>query len=170
MFSSAQAKTQLQLLYKHFKQQKEQGVEKNFKFKITFSCKQNLQGKKLKCAIDDYHYLTPGTTKRTKSKPAKYHGECISTKLDDRYTCFKLGFQIYKVFGNKEYKGKIIWYDSNNRLYIVEYKDEDTEEFYHNEIHSHRNQTKDTQVKQYVSRSGCRNQTISPQAKSSPPN
>ena len=46
-------------------------MEKDFKFKITFSCEKNLQGEKLKHSIDDYHYLTPGTTKRIKSKPSK---------------------------------------------------------------------------------------------------
>ena len=61
------------------------------------------------------------------------------------------------MFGNTEYKEKIIEYDSKNRLYNVEYNDGDTEEFYHNKIHGHRNQTKDSQVKQYVHRSGCKN-------------
>ena len=126
------------MLYEQFKQQQEQEAEKDFKFKITFSCKQNLQGKKLKCAIDNYHYLTPGTTKRIKSKPAK-DDEGISTELGDRSTHFKLDFQILKVFSNKDYKVKIIGYDLKNQLYNVEYKDGDTEEFYHNEIHGHRN-------------------------------
>ena len=46
------------MFYEQFKKAQEQGVEKNFKFKITFSFEQNLQGKKLKRAIDDHHYLT----------------------------------------------------------------------------------------------------------------
>ena len=94
------------MLYEQFKQQQEQGVEKDFKFKITFSCEQNLQGKKLKRAIDNYHYLTSGTTKRTKLKPAKDDEEGISNELDDWSTHFKLGFQIYKVFDNT--KGKLL--------------------------------------------------------------
>lgn len=56
VFFTAQAWTQLQMLYEQIKKEQEQGVEKNFKFKITFSCEQNLQGKKLKRAIDDHHY------------------------------------------------------------------------------------------------------------------
>ena len=42
VFLTAQAKTQLQMLYEQFKQQQEQGVEKDFKFKITFSCEKSL--------------------------------------------------------------------------------------------------------------------------------
>ena len=67
-------------------------MEKDLKFKITFSCEEHLYRKKLKCAIDDYHYLTSGTTKRTKSKPSKDNDESISIELDDQSTRFKLGF------------------------------------------------------------------------------
>ena len=38
----------------------------------------------------------------------------ISNELNDRSTCFKIGFQVYKVFVNTEYKEKIIGYDSKN--------------------------------------------------------
>ena len=75
----------------------------------------------MKCAIDDYHHLTPGTTKRIKSKLSKDDDEGISTELDDQSTHFELGFQILKVFGKEEYKGRIIEYDLKNRLYNVEY-------------------------------------------------
>ena len=138
------------MLYEQLKQSQEQGVQKDFKFKTIFSCKKNLQEKKLKCAIDDYHYLIWSTTKQTKSKLTKDDDDGISTELDDRSTRFKLGFQLYKVFRNKEYKEKIIGYDSKNRLYNVEYDHGDTEELYHNEVHSHRNWSKDPQVKQYI--------------------
>ena len=104
IFPTAHAKTQLQMLYQQFKKQQEHGMEKDFKFKITFSCEKNLQGKKLKRAIDNH--LIPGTTKRTKSKPTK-DDDGISTELDDWSTCFKLGFRVYKVFGYTEYKGKL---------------------------------------------------------------
>ena len=69
---------------------------------------------------------------------------------------------MYTVFGNTEYKGKIIGYDSRNRLYYIEYNNGDTEEFYHNEIHGYSIQSKDPQAKQYVSRYGHRNQTKDP--------
>ena len=41
-----------------------------------------------------------------------------------------MGFQIFKVFDNKEYKRKIIGYNSQHRLYQVEYKDSDKDEFF----------------------------------------
>ena len=39
-----------------------------FSFKITFAREEQLKGKKLKRAIDNYYFLTPGTTKQIKSK------------------------------------------------------------------------------------------------------
>ena len=33
---------------------------------------------------------------------------------------------------------------------MIEYDDEDTEEMYHNEVHGHRNQSKDPQVKPFI--------------------
>lgn len=47
-----------------------QGVAQNFLFEITFAREDKIQRKKLKQAIDDYHFLTltPGTTKWIKSK------------------------------------------------------------------------------------------------------
>ena len=42
-------------------------------------------------------------------------------------------------------------------LYNVKYDNGDTEEFYHNEIHGHRNPSKDPQVKKYISHSGHKN-------------
>ena len=135
------------MIYEQFKKQQGHGVEKDFKFKITFSCEQNIQGKKLKRAIDDYHYLTPGTTKQTKSKPSDDNNKGISMELDNQSPHFKLGFQVFKVFDNEEYKGKIIGYDSKHRLYEVEYEDGDNEAFYHNKMHAHQNQTNDSQVK-----------------------
>ena len=71
------------MLYEQFKKQQEHGVQKDFKFKITFSCEQNLQGKKLKRAIDDYHHLTPGTTKQKRSKTSTDDNDGISMELDD---------------------------------------------------------------------------------------
>ena len=107
VFSTAQACTQLQMLYEQFKQAQEHKVEKDFKSKITFSLEQNLQGKKLKRAIDDYHHLTLGTTKQTKLKTTDDNNG-ISMELDDQSTRFKIGFPIFKVFDNEEYKGKLL--------------------------------------------------------------
>lgn len=49
---------------------------------------------------------------------------------------------IFKEFDKIEHKGKVIGYNSQHRLYEVEYKDEDKEESYHNEIHVHKDQMK----------------------------
>ena len=85
-------------------------------FKITFACAEPMNGKKLKWAIDDYHDLTPGTTKQIGNKYPDDDGNdnSVSFELDDRTDCFNIGFLIYKVFDNREYKGKIIGYDSQH--------------------------------------------------------
>ena len=49
---------------------------------------------------------------------------------------------MYKLFKGVPFKGKITGYDSNNRLYQIEYKDGDHKEMYHNEVHAHRNKMK----------------------------
>ena len=147
VFSTAQAQTQVQMLYEQFKKAQEHEMEKDFKFKITFSCDEYLQGKKLKRVIDDYHHLTPGTTERIKSKTTNNDNDGICMDLNDRSKRFKIVFPIFKVFDNVEYKGKIIGYNSKQRLYEVEYEDEDNEDFYHNEVHAHRNRVDDPQVK-----------------------
>ena len=45
---------------------------------------------------------------------------------------------VYMEFDKVEHKGKIIGYDSWPRLYEVEYEDGYKEEFYHNEVHAHK--------------------------------
>ena len=54
---------------------------------------------------------------------------------------------IYKEFDKMECKGKVTGYDSRHRLYEVEYKDGDKEEFYHIEIHAHKDKAKITLTK-----------------------
>ena len=63
-----------------------------------------MQGKKLKRAIDDYHDLTPDDDS----------DDGVSFDLDNRTKRFNIGFNIYKVFDNREYKGKIIGYNSQH--------------------------------------------------------
>ena len=46
-------------------------MAQDFLFEITFTSEDKLKGKQLKCAIDDYHHLLPGTTKQIKSKAAE---------------------------------------------------------------------------------------------------
>lgn len=61
----------------------------------------------------------PGTTKKIKLKPSDDDNddEDISMELDYQSSHFKIDFTIYKVFDNKEYKGKIIDYDAKHLLY-----------------------------------------------------
>ena len=120
-----------------------QGVVPQFSFDITFAREEQLQGKKLKKAIDDYHCLTPGTTKRVKSKISSPETEELGLDdVDDGSQRFPLGFKVYKLFEGVPFTGKITGYDSNNRLYHIEYEDGDHEEMYHNEVHAHRDKIK----------------------------
>ena len=90
-------------------------MEADIKFKIAFTCKKPLLGKKLKCAIDDYHDFTPGTTKQIYNKyPDDDSDDGVSFDLDNRTKQFDIGFPIYKVFDKREYKGKIIGYNSQH--------------------------------------------------------
>ena len=87
--------------------------------------------------------MTPGITKQICDKHSDDNNddESVSYDLDNRTKQFDIGFPIYKVVVNREYKRKIIGYDSQHRLYQVRYEDGDKEEFYHNKIHAHRNRT-----------------------------
>ena len=76
-----------------------------FSFDLTFAHKENLQGKRLKHVIDDYHFLTPGMTKTIKSKVV--HDE-VDEELDDGSKRFENGSNVFKVFNNVEYKGSIV--------------------------------------------------------------
>ena len=66
----------------------------DMKFKTTFACKEPLQGKKLKHAIDDYHDLTPGTTKQVCDKHPNDDSddEGVFYDLDDRINDFIIVF------------------------------------------------------------------------------
>ena len=46
---------------------------------------------------------------------------------------------MYKLFDGVPFTGKVVGYDATHRLYQIEYTDGDREEFYHNEVHAHRN-------------------------------
>ena len=122
---------------------KEQGVEQDFSFEITFARKTQLKGKKLKHAIDDYHNLVPGTTKRTKSKPADDDDIELNTDVDDGSERFKIGFRIHKLFDGVAHIGAIDGYDPRDRMYHVTYEDGDEESLFHNEIHAHEDKIDD---------------------------
>ena len=62
----------------------------------------------------------------------------VINELDDWSERFPVGMPMYKEFDKVEHKGKIIGYDSWHMLYEVEYEDRDKEEFYHHEVHAHK--------------------------------
>lgn len=69
-----------------------------------------MQEKKLKQVINDYHFLTPGTTKWIKSKDPDEVPELneVSTELDDQSNKFEIGFPVYKAFDNIKHKRKLL--------------------------------------------------------------
>ena len=139
-FQTAQAQDKLKDLFEQFIKAKDQGVAKDFSFEITFAAEDKLKGKQSKCAINNYHFLLPGITKQIKAKVSDNAPTAnnVTPKLDDRLEKFKIGMPIFKEFDKVEHKGKIIGYDSRHRFYEVEYEDGDKKEFYHNEIHAHK--------------------------------
>ena len=104
----------------------------DFSFEITFAREEQLKGKKLKQAIDDYHFLTPDTTKRIKLKDVSSEEDEIDTNVDDGSERFKIGFRIYKLFNGTQYKGTVVGYDETNKLYKIKYDDGNAEQMYHN--------------------------------------
>ena len=69
-------------------------MTEKFLFDITLAKDSHLTGNKLKKAIDDYHYLTPGTTKREKSKTledTQPEQDGVSYEQDDRTNRHKIG-------------------------------------------------------------------------------
>ena len=123
VFSKPDAIAQLKLL-------KERGV---LEFSITFAPERPITGKKLRHAIDDYHHFCPGTTKKVKSKHIEEPIEDIEA-VDDGSTRYNVGTIVFKVFGAVEHQGKVSGYDPVNKLYHILYDDDDTEEYYHNEV------------------------------------
>ena len=104
-------------------------------FSITFAPERLITGKKLRHAINDYHYFCPGSTKKIKSKHLEEPSEDILA-VDDESTKFNVGTHVFKVFGKVEHQGSVTGYDPVNKLYHVVYDndDTDTEEYYHNEV------------------------------------
>ena len=102
VFSTAQAMERLRSLFEQWKEITAQGGDAaKFLFDITFAREENLQGKKLKRAINDFHFLTPGTTKHVKSKlpTAKEEEDPDMKEVDDGSKRFDIGFNVYKMFG-----------------------------------------------------------------------
>ena len=108
VFSTDSARAQLQILYKRFKKRQEQGLDKYMNFKITFACAEPMDGKKLKQAIDDYHNLTPGTTKRIRDKYPDDDGndDGVSFDLDNRTKGLILDSQSTKCLIIRNTKGR----------------------------------------------------------------
>ena len=54
--------------------------------------------------------------------------------VDDNSTRFHLGTVVFKVFGRVEHKGEVTRYNPVTKLYQIVYDDNDTEQYYHNEV------------------------------------
>ena len=120
MFSTAQATEQLRSIFEQWTKAKAHGGDgSKFSFEITFACKPQLQGKKLKQAIDDFHFLAPGTTKNTKSKPPVSNEEPDISDVDDGSKRFEIRFKVYKLFDGVPFTGKVVGYDATHRLYQI---------------------------------------------------
>jgi hypothetical protein len=102
-------------------------------FSITFAPEKKISGKKLKQAMDNYHHFSPGTTKKIKSNSIGESPDNLDT-VDNGSTRYHVGTTVYKTFSDEEFKGKVTGYDSATKLYHILYEDEDTEDYYHNEV------------------------------------
>ena len=98
-----------------------------------FSPERLITGQKLRHAIDAYHHFTPGTTKKVNSKHTEEPTDDM-VSVDDDSMCFHVGTVVFKVFGKVEHRGKVVGYDPVNKLYQIVYDDDNTEQYYHNEI------------------------------------
>ena len=128
VFNTAQATKKLESLYKVFLKKRDQGVEDDFTFDITFAPEEKLTGNKLRKAMDDFHGFKAGTTKRIKSKPDSFE------ELDDKSSRLPFKTKVYKVFDGVEYKGEVRDYNEKEKTYKIVYEDDDEEDLYHNEI------------------------------------
>ena len=102
-------------------------------FSITFAPERPITGKKLCHAIDDYHHFSPGTTKKVKSKHLEEPADDMSD-VDNNSTHFHVGTPVFKVFGKVEHQGQVTEYDPVNKLYHIVYDDDDSKDYYHNEV------------------------------------
>ena len=100
---------------------------------ITFAPERPITEKKLRHAIDDYYHFCPGTTNKIKLKHLEEPSEDIDT-VDDDSTRYNVGTIVFKVFEKIEHKGTVSGYDLADKLYHILYDDDDTEEYYHNEV------------------------------------
>ena len=54
--------------------------------------------------------------------------------VDDNSTRFQVGIVVFKVFKKVEHTGKVTGYNPVAKSYQIVYDDEDTEQYYHNEV------------------------------------
>ena len=102
-------------------------------FSITFAPERPITGKKLRHASDYYHHFSPGTTKKIKSKHVEEPADAMAD-VDDTSTRFHVGTVVFKVFRKVEHRGKVTGYNPVTKLYQIFYDDDDTEQYYHNEV------------------------------------
>ena len=104
-----------------------------------FALERPITGKKFRHAIDNYHHFSPGTTKKINSKHVKEPIEDIDA-VDDDSTRFNVDTPVFNLFGKVRHRGKVTGYDPVNKLYHIVY-DDDTEEYYHNEVKDQQKRT-----------------------------
>ena len=107
------------------------GKKKKFSFSATFASEKKILGNKLKKAINEYNGYIPETTKTIKFKPEEL---LVMEDVDDDSTIFLVGTKVFKVFKDVEYKGAVTGYDHKKQLYHILYKDDDVEDYNHNEV------------------------------------
>ena len=130
VFSKPDAMKQLKLL-------KDRGVKE---FYITFAPEQPITGKKIRHAIDNCHHFSQGTTKKIKSKHIEEPADDMDA-VDNNSTRFHVGTVVLEVFGKVEHRGRVTGYNPVTKLYQIVYDDDDTEQYYHNEVRDQRKRT-----------------------------
>ena len=81
--------------------------------------------------------FSPSTTKKIKSKHLEEPADDMSD-VDNNSTRFHVGTTVFKVFGKVELRGQVTGYDPVNKLYHIVYDDDDSKEYYHNEVRDQR--------------------------------
>lgn len=93
--------------------------------------------------LDDSHNATHTNTDMASDIVKKwkwmkpFHKTCFYRWVGSELKRFRSGTKIYKVFGDEEFSGKVVGYDSGAKLYKILYSDGDNEEMDHNEVRNH---------------------------------
>lgn len=106
---------QYNLYQKYLKQDQWVSLEDLF-FSITFTPERKLTKKKLKHVINNYHFLTPGTTKNIKLKPTPADMFDISKKSTRSYMGTKVFINLSLMFNTR---GRLLCIIQYKRCIII---------------------------------------------------